>query len=101
MAAAEQQTQALSPRPRAREHSGRRRGGHAGHPSALHARGRDPFGEIEWGDRDAHIPGKDGPAFEQEGRRVSKFWSQTATNIVAQKYYGRMTSPERAASASR
>ena len=27
--------------------------------------GRDPFSEIEWEVRDAHIPGKDGPAFEQ------------------------------------
>src|SRR6516164_4752573 len=58
--------------------------------------GRDPFGEIEWELRDAHIPGKDGPAFEQKEVEFPKFWSQTATNIVAQKYFrGRMTSPER------
>jgi ribonucleoside-diphosphate reductase alpha chain len=58
--------------------------------------GRDPFDEIEWETRDAFIPGKDKPAFEQKGVEFPKFWSQTATNIVAQKYFrGRMTSPER------
>jgi ribonucleoside-diphosphate reductase alpha chain len=58
--------------------------------------GRDPFAEIEWESRDALIPGKDGPAFEQRGVEFPKFWSQTATNIVAQKYFrGRMTSPDR------
>src|SRR3954464_8124134 len=58
--------------------------------------GRDPFAEIEWETRDAFIPGKDKPAFEQKGVEFPKFWSQTATNIVAQKYFrGRMASPER------
>jgi ribonucleoside-diphosphate reductase alpha chain len=58
--------------------------------------GRDPFAEIEWEIRDAFIPGKDKPAFEQKGVEFPKFWSQTATNIVAQKYFrGRMASPER------
>ncbi|HEY7537928.1 MAG TPA: vitamin B12-dependent ribonucleotide reductase, partial [Gaiellaceae bacterium] len=58
--------------------------------------GRDPFDEIEWETRDAFIPGKDKPAFEQKGVEFPKFWSQTATNIVAQKYFrGRMSSPER------
>jgi ribonucleoside-diphosphate reductase alpha chain len=58
--------------------------------------GRDPFDEIEWELRDAFIPGKDKPVFEQKGVEFPKFWSQTATNIVAQKYFrGRMTSPER------
>jgi len=28
--------------------------------------GRDPYDEIEWEIRDAHIPGKNGPAFEQK-----------------------------------
>ncbi|MEZ5100762.1 MAG: vitamin B12-dependent ribonucleotide reductase [Thermoleophilia bacterium] len=61
--------------------------------------GRDPFDEIEWEIRDAHIPGKDGPAFEQRGVEFPKFWSQTATNIVAQKYFrGRLGSPERESS---
>ena len=58
--------------------------------------GRDPFDEIEWERRDAFIPGKDKPAFDQKGVEFPKFWSQTATNIVAQKYFrGRMSSPER------
>ncbi len=58
--------------------------------------GRDPFDEIEWETRDALIPGKSGPVFEQRDVEFPKFWSQTATNIVAQKYFrGRMASPER------
>ena len=58
--------------------------------------GRDPFDEVEWELRHALIPGKDGPAFEQKDVEFPRFWSQTATNIVAQKYFrGRMTSPER------
>src|SRR5881392_4105781 len=58
--------------------------------------GRDPFDEIEWETRTAFIPGKDKPVFDQKDVEFPKFWSQTATNIVAQKYFrGRMTSPER------
>ena len=58
--------------------------------------GRDPFDEIDWETRHAHIPGKDKPAFDQRDVEFPKFWSQTATNIVAQKYFrGRMSSPER------
>src|SRR6187431_3762328 len=61
--------------------------------------GIDPFDAIEWELRDAHIPGRDGPTFEQKGVEFPKFWSQTATNIVAQKYFrGRMSSPERESS---
>src|SRR5437588_4172447 len=58
--------------------------------------GRDPFEEIEWEQRTAYIPGKDKPVFEQKDVEFPKFWSQTATNIVAQKYFrGRMSAPER------
>jgi ribonucleoside-diphosphate reductase alpha chain len=61
--------------------------------------GRDPFDEIEWELRDAFIPGKEKPAFEQKGVEFPKFWSQTATNIVTQKYFrGRLSSPERESS---
>ncbi|HTO26324.1 MAG TPA: vitamin B12-dependent ribonucleotide reductase [Gaiellaceae bacterium] len=61
--------------------------------------GRDPFDEIEWEIRDAVIPGRNGPAFEQRGVEFPRFWSQTATNIVAQKYFrGRLSSPERESS---
>src|SRR6266853_1297951 len=58
--------------------------------------GREPFDEVEWETRGAFIPGKDKPVFDQKDVEFPKFWSQTATNIVAQKYFrGRMTSPER------
>src|SRR6187200_1070464 len=58
--------------------------------------GRDPFDEVEWETRDAFIPGKDKPAFDQKSVEFPKTWSQTATNIVAQKYFrGRMSSPDR------
>src|SRR5947208_7717999 len=58
--------------------------------------GRDPFEELEWELRDAFIAGKDKPTFEQKDVEFPKFWAQTATNIVAQKYFrGRMSSPER------
>src|SRR5262245_45140285 len=61
--------------------------------------GRDPFDEVEWEVRDAFIPGKDKPAFDQKAVEFPKFWSQTATNIVAQKYFrGRLGAPEREAS---
>src|SRR5262245_51404440 len=58
--------------------------------------GRDPFAEIECETLDACIAYKDEPAFEQKAVEFPKFLSQTATNIVAQKYFrGRMASPER------
>ncbi|HKP18234.1 MAG TPA: vitamin B12-dependent ribonucleotide reductase [Gaiellaceae bacterium] len=61
--------------------------------------GRDPFDEVEWELRDAYIPGKDKPVFDQKGVEFPKFWSQTATNIVAQKYFrGRLATPERESS---
>src|SRR5262245_61244043 len=61
--------------------------------------GRDPFEEVEWELRNALIPGKEKPVFEQKGVEFPKFWSQTATNIVAQKYFrGRMGSPDRESS---
>src|SRR5947199_10728531 len=61
--------------------------------------GRVPFDEIEWETRDALIPGKDKPVFEQKDVEFPRFWSQTATNIVAQKYFrGRLNSPERESS---
>ena len=58
--------------------------------------GVDPYDEIEWEVRDALIPGKDGPAFEQREVEFPVFWSATATNIVAQKYFrGPLGSPQR------
>src|SRR5258708_22829111 len=58
--------------------------------------GRDPYDEVEWEIRDAQIPGKNGPAFEQRSVEFPKFWSQTATNIAAQKHFRRrISSPQR------
>src|SRR5262249_31217914 len=58
--------------------------------------GVDPFDEVEWELRDALIPGKSGPSFEQRGVEFPVSWSQTATNIVAQKYFrGRLDTAER------
>ena len=58
--------------------------------------GSDPFDSVEMETRTALIPGKDGPSFEQRDVEFPTFWSQTATNIVAQKYFrGKLNSPER------
>ena len=61
---------------------------HGGRDRAVR-RGRvgDPHG--------AH-PGQGRPVVRAARRRVPEFWSQTATNIVAQKYFrGKLNSPER------
>src|SRR3981081_4273424 len=58
--------------------------------------GVHPYDEIEWELRDAIIPGEGGNVFEQRGVEVPKFWSATATNVVASKYFrGKLTSPDR------
>src|SRR5881628_2567737 len=58
-----------------------------------------PYDEIEWELRDAVIPGEKGPVFEQKGVEVPKFWSQTATNVVASKYFrGILGTPARESS---
>src|SRR5918999_3604688 len=58
--------------------------------------GVHPYDEIEWEMRDAVIPGDGGNVFEQRGVEVPKFWSATATNVVASKYFrGKLSSPER------
>src|SRR5213594_3529959 len=58
--------------------------------------GVHPYDEIEWELRDAVIPGESGNVFEQKGVEVPTFWSATATNVVASKYFrGKLTSPER------
>src|SRR5256712_12159865 len=49
--------------------------------------GRHPYDEIAWELRDAVIPGEKGPVFEQKGVEVPAFWSQTAKNVVASKYF--------------
>src|SRR2546422_4698318 len=58
--------------------------------------GVHPYDEIEWELRDSVIPGEGGNVFEQKGVEVPKFWSQTATNVVASKYFrGKLGSPIR------
>ncbi|HYV86314.1 MAG TPA: vitamin B12-dependent ribonucleotide reductase [Patescibacteria group bacterium] len=50
--------------------------------------GVDPFDEIEWEERSAVIANEKGEiVFEQKNVEVPKFWSQTATNVVASKYF--------------
>jgi len=50
--------------------------------------GADPFDEIEWEIRSAIITNEKGEiVFEQKEVEVPKFWSQTATNVVASKYF--------------
>src|SRR5207248_10143703 len=49
--------------------------------------GVHPYDDIEWEHRDSVIPGDAGNVFEQKGVEVPKSWSQTATNMVASKYF--------------
>jgi ribonucleoside-diphosphate reductase alpha chain len=60
-------------------------------------RGVDPFAEVEWELRDATIKGADGQVyFDQKQVEFPKGWSQTATNVVVQKYFrGTLGTPER------
>jgi ribonucleoside-diphosphate reductase alpha chain len=59
--------------------------------------GIEPFDAVEWVRRDAVILGGDGePVFEQRGVEVPAFWSETATKVVASKYFrGSMGAPDR------
>src|ERR1051326_1740146 len=62
--------------------------------------GVDPFETVEWESRDAVISGADGKVFfEQRGVEFPKTWSQTATNVVVQKYFrGTLNTKERESS---
>jgi ribonucleoside-diphosphate reductase alpha chain len=59
--------------------------------------GVDPFETVEWEQRDAVISGADGKIyFEQRGVEFPRSWSQTATNVVVQKYFrGTLGTPQR------
>jgi ribonucleoside-diphosphate reductase alpha chain len=59
--------------------------------------GRHPYDEVTWESRSAVINDEDGqPVFEQHDVEVPSTWSQTATNIVASKYFrGQLDSSER------
>ena len=63
--------------------------------------GIHPFDDIEWESRTAALQNEKGQTiFEQRNVEVPKDWSQTATNIVASKYfYGKLSTPERESSA--
>ncbi|MEK7589264.1 MAG: vitamin B12-dependent ribonucleotide reductase [Patescibacteria group bacterium] len=56
-----------------------------------------PYDDITWELRTAKIAKADGTiVFEQHDVEVPAFWSQTATDIVASKYFrGKITAPER------
>ena len=60
-----------------------------------------PYDDIEWDRRTAKITKGDGTiVFEQNNVEVPSFWTQTATDIVASKYFrGRMNSSDREYSA--
>jgi ribonucleoside-diphosphate reductase alpha chain len=59
--------------------------------------GRHPYDELTWELRSAVINDEKGqPVFEQHAIEVPATWSQTATNIVASKYFrGQLGTPER------
>src|SRR3954467_14468272 len=59
--------------------------------------GKAPYDQVNWELRTASIGSAGGSViFEQRDVEVPADWSQTATNIVASKYFhGRMGSPER------
>jgi ribonucleoside-diphosphate reductase alpha chain len=61
------------------------------------APGDDGFGNVDWELRTAAITGENGKmVFEQRDVEVPKSWSQTATNVVVQKYFrGIVGTPER------
>src|SRR5688572_12015859 len=65
--------------------------------------GRHPYDEITWESRSAVINDERGqPVFEQHDIETPSTWSQTATNIVASKYFrGQVGSPEREGSVRR
>src|SRR5690348_18437783 len=59
--------------------------------------GKTPYDEIQWETRTATIGNDKGSIiFEHGDIQVPAEWSQTATNIVASKYFhGKLGSPER------
>src|ERR1017187_10373635 len=67
------------------------------HFTARQEAGKTPYDEVQWETRTASIGNDKGAViFEQRDIEVPVDWSQTATNIVASKYfYGKLGSPER------
>ena len=62
--------------------------------------GQTPYDLIEWETRTASIANEKGEViFEQREVEMPRGWSQTATNIVASKYFhGQVGTPERESS---
>src|ERR1700712_5033579 len=62
--------------------------------------GKTPYDQVNWEKRSATIGNDKGSViFEQRDIEVPAEWSQTATNIVASKYFhGRIGTPERESS---
>ena len=62
--------------------------------------GKTPYDDVRWETRTASIGNDKGSViFEQRDVEVPADWSQTATNIVASKYfYGKLGAPERESS---
>ena len=67
------------------------------HFTAKLEQGKTPYDEIVWENRTATIGNDKGAViFEQRDVQVPADWSQTATNIVASKYFhGKLGSPDR------
>ncbi|HEX5141050.1 MAG TPA: hypothetical protein VFX19_08910, partial [Dehalococcoidia bacterium] len=63
--------------------------------------GVSPYDSIEWDRRTAAISDESGKVFfEQTDIEIPSFWSQTATQVVASKYFrGRVNTPARETSA--
>src|ERR1035437_385609 len=59
--------------------------------------GRTPYDEVQWETRNATIGNDKGAViFEQRDVEMPVSWSQTATNIVASKYFhGKLGAPDR------
>src|SRR5450755_489575 len=59
--------------------------------------GKTPYDDVQWETRTATIGNDKGSViFEQRNIEVPADWSQTATNIVASKYFhGKLGSPDR------
>ena len=80
--------------PRRARQQRRRRRRQPRRPPPVHDSRPRPIRRDRVGDPRRVHPRQEGPAFEQRSVEFPKFWSQTATNIVAQKYFrGRMSSP--------
>jgi ribonucleoside-diphosphate reductase alpha chain len=83
-----------------KESAGSRRRSGVSFPKYFTARlepGRTPYDELQWELRTATIGSDKGAVlFEQRDVEVPADWSQTATNIVASKYFhGKLGTPER------